>query len=97
MTNAANINQKETKMAHPIDLVAKPECTGRLTADSGQYAEVLIPGQYGNPDRVVRVCNASHRIIITFDDADSTDVGGEFRACLDPTQPPVPTNRVDLV
>jgi len=84
-------------MAHSIkDIIAKPTCTGRLTADAGDYAEVLIPGQYGNPDRVVRVINASHRIVITFDDADNVNVGSEFRACLDPTQPPVPTNQVEL-
>ncbi len=79
-------------MPQSVDnIIANPTYAGCLTADAGGYVSVTIPGQYGNPDRTIRVINASHRIIVTVDD------GSEFLACLDPAQTPVPTEQIQLI
>lgn len=78
------------------EFMPKSTCTGRLTADAGDYVEVVIPGQYGHPDRVVRIINASHRIVVLFDDEKNENVGDEFKACLDSSRVMMSVNRVEL-
>jgi hypothetical protein len=99
---AHDTNPKETTMTDTIrdsisKFVTKPIDAGRLTADVGDYVEIVIPAQYPNlPDRVIRVIHNSHRIFVTFDDIDATEVGNNFKACLESSRAMTDVNAVEL-
>tara|TARA_R110000868_G_scaffold148839_2_gene371006 strand:- start:7750 stop:8070 length:321 start_codon:yes stop_codon:yes gene_type:complete len=77
-------------------IIAKPNRVGRIHLTESDYVELVLPADINGVVRVVRVINASHRIVVLMDDDNNVNVGSTFRATLNRSAEMSKTQQVEL-
>jgi hypothetical protein len=84
-------------MTGPINsIVAKPNNVGRINLMESDYVELVLPADINGVVKVVRVINASHRIVVLMDRDGQVNVGSDFRVETSDREGMHTTNFVEL-